>query len=64
MLHVRLSSEYISASFFQGTFYTSSEGSFQGKQPGELRNEFFQTFRETLPNKLLFLPKKSHCIIS
>ena len=48
----------VSASFFQGTFYTFREGSFAGKQLGELRNEFLQMFSETLLNKLLFLPKK------
>ena len=55
---VWLGFDYISA-FFPGTLdiFLGKEVS-QGRQLRELTNEFLQIFHETLPNKLLLLPKK------
>ena len=50
--------------FFPGTFYILLRKEvLQEKSLAESRNEFLQKFGETLPNKLLSLPKKILIII-
>ena len=55
ILDARLGSEYVSASFFPGTFYIILAKEVSPGKKGEL-NEFLQMFGETSPNEPLLLP--------
>ena len=57
VLNTFLPASQESFTYFQGK-------KFRWKKLGELRNEFLQIFGETLPNKLLHLPKTNLFIIS
>ena len=60
ILDVWLSSEYASASFFPKILHILlRKGVSRGKKLGKLRNEYFQMFNKTWPNRLLLLPKRS-----
>ena len=58
ILDVWLGSEYITASFFAGTFYMVLGKKVYRKKLGEISNEFLQMFSENSSNIIVFTKKK------